>query len=210
VVKVESVRRPDGARSGPREFFDLCNGAKPSVALDLGSARGREQLAVLARRADCILESARPRALSQLGLDAEAWLAQTPGRTWVSITGYGRGDPAPGRVAFGDDAGVAAGLAAATGDEDAPLFCGDAIADPLAGLHAAVAAIASLRAGGGHLLDVSLRDVTAHAAAFRAWSDERAVEIADVSPPRARRPARAARPLGADTATILAELGVPC
>jgi crotonobetainyl-CoA:carnitine CoA-transferase CaiB-like acyl-CoA transferase len=211
VVKVESVRRPDGARSGPRDFYDLCNGAKPCVALDLGSARGREQLAALVRRADCILESARPRALSQLGLDAEAWLAEAPGRTWVSITGYGREDhPAPGRVAFGDDAGVAAGLALTTGGDDAPLFCGDAIADPLAGLHAAVAAAASLRAGGGHLLDVALRDVTAHAAAFRPSRDEQAALLSCVSPPRARRPARAARPLGADTASILAELGVPC
>ncbi|HVN37759.1 MAG TPA: CoA transferase [Myxococcota bacterium] len=209
VVKVESVRRPDGARSGPRDFFDLCNGAKPCVALDLGSARGREQLAALARRADCIVESARPRALSQLGLDADAWLAEAPGRTWVSLTGYGRGDPAPGRVAFGDDAAVAAGLALTTGGEDAPLFCGDAIADPLAGLHAAVAAAASLRAGGGHLLDLALRDVTAHAAAFRPASDL-AVSIDCVSPPRARHPARAAGSLGADTASILAELGVAC
>ncbi|HXK25661.1 MAG TPA: CoA transferase [Myxococcota bacterium] len=210
VVKVESPRRPDGARSGPRDFYDLCNGAKPCVALDLGGARGREQLAALAERADAILESARPRALSQLGLDPETWLAESPGRTWVSITGYGRGDPAPGRVAFGDDAGVAAGLALSTGGDDAPLFCGDAIADPLAGLHAAVAAAASLRAGGGHLLDVALRDVTAHAAAFRTSCVERAVEIPCASPPRARRPTRAARPLGADTASILAELGVPC
>ncbi|HXK23283.1 MAG TPA: CoA transferase [Myxococcota bacterium] len=210
VVKLESVRRPDGARSGPRELFDLCNGAKACVALDLRSAHGREQLAALADRADCIVESARPRALAQLGLDAEAWLAEAPRRTWVSITGYGRGDPAPGRVAFGDDAAVAAGLARSTGGEDAPLFCGDAIADPLAGLHAAVAATASLRTGGGHLLDLALRDVTAHAAAFRPSREDRTVSIHGVSPPRARHPVRTARPLGADTASVLAELGVPC
>lgn len=224
VWKVESSARPDGARRGPRGFFDLLNASKPSVALNLRSARGRAQLAALARRADCILESARPRALAQLGLDAEAWLAEAPGRTWLSLTGYGRDDPPPGRVAFGDDAGAAAGLAWATGDADAPLFCGDAIADPLAGLHAALAALASQRAGGGHLLDLALRDVAAHALAFEpaqrgdarvveapgGWAVECAGRREPVSPPRARRPRRAARALGADTAAVLAELGAPC
>jgi hypothetical protein len=209
IVKVESVRRPDGARSGPSSFYDLCNARKESIALDLGSARGRAQLEALARRADCIVESARPRALAQLGLVAEAWLAEAPGRSWLSLTGYGRGDPSPGRVAFGDDAGAAAGLAVATGDADGPLFCGDAIADPLAGLHAALAAAASLRAGGGHLLDVALHDVAAHAAGFRPAEDV-ATPVDGASPPRARRPLRAARPLGADTAAICSELGVPC
>ena len=35
VVKVESTARPDGARQGPAAFFDLLNGVKRSVALDL-------------------------------------------------------------------------------------------------------------------------------------------------------------------------------
>ena len=35
VVKVESIGRPDGARRGPPAFFDLLNGGKRSVALDL-------------------------------------------------------------------------------------------------------------------------------------------------------------------------------
>lgn len=222
VVKLESLRRPDGARQGPQEFFDLHNASKQSIAFDLGSARGRAQLAALARRVDCIVESARPRALAQLGLDAEAWLAESAGRSWLSLTGYGRGDPPPGRVAFGDDAAVAAGLALATGDADGPLFCGDAIADPLAGLHAALAIAASWRAGGGHLLDLSLCDVAAHAAGFAPACREPGRVVAcgggfavecdgrrePVSAPRARRPRRAARALGADSASLLTELGV--
>jgi crotonobetainyl-CoA:carnitine CoA-transferase CaiB-like acyl-CoA transferase len=208
VVKVESASRPDGARLGPSVLFDLWNGAKASVVLDLASARGRAQLAALARRADAIVESARPRALQQLGLDAEAWLADAPGRTWLSLTGYGRDDPPPGRVAFGDDAGVAAGLAVASADADGPLFCGDAIADPLTGLHAALALAASQLAGGGHLLDLALRDVTAHALAFPA--DARGEVREPVAPPRHRAPLRAARPFGADTAALFLELGIPC
>ena len=36
------------------------------------------------------------------------------------------------------------------------MFCGDAIADPMTGMHAALAAYASWLAGGGHLLSLSL------------------------------------------------------
>ena len=51
VIKVESTGRPDGARRGPAPFFDLLNGAKRSVALDLASAAGRRDLGrLIARR----------------------------------------------------------------------------------------------------------------------------------------------------------------
>jgi crotonobetainyl-CoA:carnitine CoA-transferase CaiB-like acyl-CoA transferase len=227
VAKVESTRRPDGARSGPPAFFDLMNGGKASVALDFGSKTGREQLRRLMERADIVVESTRPRALAQLGIDAAALVEATPGLTWVSITGYGRSEPGAGWVAFGDDAGAAAGLAVATGPaEGPPLFCGDAIADPLTGLHAAVAALASWNDGGGQLLDVALCDVAAHALAFDTAADEARVrrvrsageawevvagnERAAVAAPRARPARRAARPLGADTAAVLAETGTRC
>ncbi|MGB0219323.1 MAG: CoA transferase, partial [Sinimarinibacterium flocculans] len=51
VLKVESLQRPDGARNGEAAFFDLLNAGKPSVALDLASARGRDQLRGLIARA---------------------------------------------------------------------------------------------------------------------------------------------------------------
>ena len=141
----------------------------------------------------------------------------------MSITGYGRREPEGHWIAYGDDASAAAGLAAATGDPDAPLFCGDAIADPLTGLHAAVAALAHLRAGEGALLELALRDVTAHCLGLGAGRDGARVEAhglgfdvvagcarAPVAPPRAALPAGRARPLGADTAALLAELGIRC
>ena len=172
VVKVESSTRPDGARSGPARFFDLLNQGKQSVALDLASDTGRRWLRRLLESADIVVDSARPRALAQLGIDVQGLLAIRPGLTWVSITGYGRAAPCGDWVAFGDDAAVAAGLSRALAtdetDADTPVFCGDAIADPLTGLHAAVAALQSWRAGGGELLDLSLCDVAAHALAYGA------------------------------------------
>ena len=139
--------------------------AQRAARLHRARATRRCSRALLAS-ADIVIESARPRALAQLGIDAEAFVAARAGRVWLSITGYGRGDAAPGRVAFGDDAAVAAGAAHAVADADGPLFCADAIADPLTGLHAALAALACWRAGGGALLDLSLCGVTAHALAF--------------------------------------------
>ena len=69
--------------------------------------------------------------------------------TWISLTGHGREAPEGDWIAFGDDAGVAAGLATvmrhAAGE---PVFCGDAIADPMAGMHAALVAWWSHRRGG--------------------------------------------------------------
>jgi hypothetical protein len=217
VVKVESWQRPDGARAGPPAFFDLLNAGKRSVALDLGAASGRAALRQLLDRADIVIESSRPRALAQLGIDAAGWVAEAPGRSWVSLTGYGRPEPYGNWVAFGDDAAVAAGLAwAVDAHEERPLFCGDAIADPLGGLHAAVAALGSWRAGGGHLLDVSLRDVCAHALAAGPADSVEVIPVDDgweivhegrhtrVAPPRARRARETARVLGADTETVLA------
>jgi len=159
VVKVEDVRRPDGARFGPPEFYATLHEGHASVVLDFLTRSGRAALAALADEADVVVESSRPRALERLGLVAAEWLAARPGRTWISITGYGRDDPDQ-RVAFGDDAAVAGGLVAHAAD-GTPVFCGDAIADPLTGLFAAAAGLASRRSGGGHLLDVAMAGVVA-------------------------------------------------
>jgi crotonobetainyl-CoA:carnitine CoA-transferase CaiB-like acyl-CoA transferase len=217
VVKVESVARPDGARSGPAAVFDLLHAGKSSVALDFASAAGRAALRRLVERADVVVEASRPRALRQLGIEAEALVAGRPGLTWVSITGHGREEPGAGWVAFGDDAAVAAGLAVASGGADDPVFCADAVADPLAGLAAALAALRALEAGGGCLIDVSLVGVAREALGAWPGPEARVLHLGDdwlvecegtrerVALPRARKPAGCARPFGSDTAAVLRE-----
>ena len=103
----------------------------------------------------------RARALDQLGIWPADVGADRPGLTWVSITGYGRSGPWADGVAFGGQAAVAGGLVALD-DHEAPLFCADALADPLAGLAAAVARTASLAVGGGRLVEVPLQAVANH------------------------------------------------
>lgn len=183
VLKIESPTRPDGARHGPIEFFDLMNANKAGCALDLNEAKDRAAFERLLEAADIVLESARPRALEQLGYDAATWVGDSPGRLWVSITGYGRHGPARDWIAYGDDAAVAAGLAwppSSPPDRPAaaqsPCFCADAIADPLSGLHAAAVVLAHRRAQRGGLLDLSLVDISARAAQFEAGPLECRIE----------------------------------
>ncbi|HME70436.1 MAG TPA: CoA transferase [Myxococcota bacterium] len=221
VVKVECVGRPDGARYGSAGFYEALNTEKESVCLDLHTPRGVGSLQSLLQHADIVIENARPRAFAQLGIDAERLAGE--GLVWVSITGYGRREPEAHWTAYGDDAAAASGLATATGDPDAPLFCGDAIADPLAGIHAAVAALAHWRSGEGALLELALRDVTAHCLGLGGKGPDARVEVRDsgfevvdggarvrVASPRAALPVGRARPLGADTASVLGEFHIGC
>ena len=178
VVKIESLRRPDGARLGIPEFYRLLNRMKELVELDFASVEGIERLRGLVAQADIVIESSRPRALAQFGIDARG--AAATGATWVSLTAHGREGEAGTRIGFGDDAAVAAGLSAAMrvgwGES---MFAGDAIADPLTGITAALAAFATWRGGGGALVGVSLACTVAHAltlpqasgAALREWQE---------------------------------------
>ncbi|SNS27406.1 CoA-transferase family III [Sphingomonas laterariae] len=210
VIKVESTRRPDGARSGHGGFYDLLNGGKESVALDFASADGRAALQRLIARADIVIEGSRPRGLAQLGVDAAAAVAR--GTIWVSITAHGRDGAAADRVGFGDDTAVAGGLANAMQEGwGEPLFAGDAIADPLTGLHAALAALAAWRNGKARLIALSLAGIVAHAigagiatgAQLAEWQAMADADDAPLYPLRA--PGPPARPLGADTAEVLGE-----
>jgi crotonobetainyl-CoA:carnitine CoA-transferase CaiB-like acyl-CoA transferase len=139
----------------------------------------------------------------------------------VSITGYGREGNAADLVAFGDDAAVAGGLVAADG-AGGPVFCADAVADPLTGLYAAAAALA---VEGGALVSVPMAGVAAHALARGGalWSGPSAAEVVAIGPqrwavrsvdgsqepvraPRAPRPGPVAAEPGRHTAAVLAEL----
>ncbi|WP_396902819.1 CoA transferase [Mycolicibacterium sp.] len=166
VVKVESWDRPDGTRAGPPEFFDWMNGGKLSYAVDFEEPR---DLAALIRVADVVIEASRPVALARRGLGPEP-ADSRPGQIWLRITGHGASGEQAGWVAFGDDAAVSGGLVEYEGGT--PIFVGDAIADPLTGLHAAAAVAASRERGGGELIEFSMAAV---AAGYRSPGGDAAV-----------------------------------
>jgi hypothetical protein len=209
VVKVETPQRPDGARRGDPDFYRLLHGGHRSVVLDPTEPAGRRALHALVAAADVVIEASRPRALAGWGLDADAAVAA--GTTWVSITAAGR---ASDRVGFGDDVAASAGLVAWDDHAD-PVFCGDALADPLAGLTAAALALSAEPA----LHDVSMAGVVAATLdgsgsvparhGPRGWVVDTADGPVPVADPVARTPVGTAPESGADTAAVLAELGIP-
>lgn len=189
VVKVESPRRPDGTRTGSRAFFDWVNGQKLSYCLDFDSQA--DELRALLAVADIVIEGSRPAALARRRLGPDH-VAPREGRIWLRVNGY-----ADDRPAFGDDAAVGGGLVGTAAD--GPVFCGDAIADPLTGLEAARAVAESLRRGGGELIQVSMAGV---AATYAALPTTMSVAGCPAPPPQPPPVWRAAAELGADDETV--------
>jgi crotonobetainyl-CoA:carnitine CoA-transferase CaiB-like acyl-CoA transferase len=220
VVKVEVPSRPDGARLGNPDFYDLLHAGHRSVALDPADRDGRAALQALVCRADIVIEASRPRALARFGLDALAEVER--GCTWVSITAYGRSSP---RVGFGDDVSAANGLLGYDA-QGLPVFCGDAVADPLTGLAAAALALTEPESGsesgsgGGVLREVAMADVVAATLRQRpedrpaveysadGWTVGTGHERVPVARPTARKPADRAPAMGADTPEVLGRLGI--
>jgi len=190
VIKVESPSRPDGTRSGELAFFDWMNFGKLSYAVDFDS--DDDVLRRLLTAADIVIEGSRPAALRRRRLSAED-LPGRPGRIWLRVRGY---RDQPHRPAFGDDAAVAGGLVGA--GADGPVFCADAIADPLSGLEAARAVGQSLRRGGGEVIDVSMAQVAARYAAL----PQSASSAAPAHQPQPPPAVPSASPLGADNAAV--------
>jgi hypothetical protein len=148
VTKAESLQRPDNLKHGRPDLYDELNGNKTIITFDWDDP---DALRSLIQDADVVVESARPRALAQRGIDAR----EAGVRVWASITGYGR---ASNRVAFGDDAAVAGGLVRYAAD-GTPRFKGDAIADPLTGQATYEAIRAALTRDEAVLLDVAMAGV---------------------------------------------------
>lgn len=166
VIQVESQQRPDGARlntlPGAQAFYQLLHQKKELCSLDFQSEAALSRLKQLLSEADIVIESSRPRALRQLGIQAEHFVASQPGKIWISITGYGRSEPEAQWIAYGDDAAVQGGLV--EWRDDQPLFIGDAVADPLTGLQAALQAWKHHQRGEAVLLDVNLHQIARNAA----------------------------------------------
>jgi hypothetical protein len=158
VVDIESPTRPDGSRVGAPAFYARLHAGHERAVFSLRSRTGRQQLADLVALADVVITGSRPAALERLGLVPGSNTVHD--QVWTTITGH---FTAPERIAFGDDAAVAGGLVAWAND-GTPLFAGDAIADPLTGLAAAVGTLASLAAGGSWRVSVALSSVASYAA----------------------------------------------
>jgi len=219
VVKVESRSRPDTMRDGDTSFYALLNQGKASVALDFADRNDRQALLALIATADIVIEAARPRALAQLGIDAGDIVRGTPGLVWITITAHGAVGESADWVGFGDDCAVAAGLSAALREVSGRTgFVGDAIADPLTGIFAALTAWEAWMSRRGGRLGVAMSHVVAHCLALERSNDSEALTntlrtwaaaAGTPFPSVARRPIGSLPAFGEHTQSCLARLA-PC
>jgi crotonobetainyl-CoA:carnitine CoA-transferase CaiB-like acyl-CoA transferase len=171
VVKVERPGSGDDTRhwgppfadDGSAAYFHACNRGKTSLAIDLQSAEGQEQVRALAREADVLIENFKVGALARFGLDFESLKAINPRLVYCSITGFGQDGPYAARPGYDFIVQAMGGIMDLTGEPDGkPQKTGVAYADLFTGMYATTAILAALRgrdAGGtGCHIDVALLD----------------------------------------------------
>lgn len=151
---------PDGSGRGigPLEAFLHRN--KRGVALDLGTARGRERFERLVARSDVIVESSRPGTMQALGLGYDRLAAANPGIIVASITEFGQTGPYRHYEADHLTISALGGWAYTFGETDRePLQVGFPVMYYMAGIYGAIAVLAAVRGrrqdGAGQHIDVS-------------------------------------------------------
>lgn len=166
VVKVERPEGGDETRSwgppfagGEAAYYLSVNRGKRSCAIDLSSEEGRGLALELCAGADAVIENFKVGGAERLGVGYEQVRERNPAVVYCSITGFGSRREPPGRPGYDFVAQAESGLMSITGDAGGPPSkVGVALVDVLAGLHAAVAIVAGIRAGEGARIEVPLID----------------------------------------------------
>jgi crotonobetainyl-CoA:carnitine CoA-transferase CaiB-like acyl-CoA transferase len=156
VIKVEGVRRPDGMRfSGGRPpdsdqwwewgpVFLCSNNNKRGISVELSTDAGRAVALELIAASDLVIENFSPRVMGNFGLDWDAVAAANPRAVMVRMPAFGLDGPWRDRVGFAQTMEQVTGMAWMTGHSDGPPIIPRGVCDPIAGLHAAFAAVAAL------------------------------------------------------------------
>ncbi|HEX8535522.1 MAG TPA: CaiB/BaiF CoA-transferase family protein [Allosphingosinicella sp.] len=171
VVKVERPGVGDDTRNwgppfaadGASAYFHSCNRGKTSVAIDLETASGQEQVRALAAEADVLIENFKVGGLARFGLDYPSLSELNPGLVYCSITGFGQTGPYAPRAGYDFIIQGMGGAMSLTGEPDGePQKSGIAYADLFTGLYSTVAILAALRerdrTGRGAHIDMALLD----------------------------------------------------
>jgi crotonobetainyl-CoA:carnitine CoA-transferase CaiB-like acyl-CoA transferase len=156
VIKIEGVQRADGMRfAGGRPpgwdqwwewgpVFLCSNTNKRGISLELSTPQGRQTALELIAKADLVIENFSPRVMANFNLEWDVVHAANPAATMVRMPAFGLDGPWRDRVGFAQTMEQASGMAWMTGPADGPPLIPRGACDPLAGLHAAFAAIAAL------------------------------------------------------------------
>ena len=154
---------PPFAEDGSAAYFHACNRGKKSVAIDLESAAGQEQIRALAAGSDVLIENFKVGGLARFGLDHGSLSVLNPGLVYCSITGFGQTGPYASRAGYDFIIQGMGGAMSLTGEPDGePQKAGIAYADLFTGLYSTVAILAALRErdriGKGAHIDMALLD----------------------------------------------------
>jgi crotonobetainyl-CoA:carnitine CoA-transferase CaiB-like acyl-CoA transferase len=156
VIKVEGVRRPDGIRfSGGRPpssdqwwewgpVFLCSNNNKRGISVELSTEAGRAIALELIAASDLVIENFSPRVMGNFGLDWDAVAAANPRAVVIRMPAFGLDGPWRDRVGFAQTMEQVTGMAWMTGHSEGPPIIPRGVCDPIAGLHAAFAAVAAL------------------------------------------------------------------
>jgi crotonobetainyl-CoA:carnitine CoA-transferase CaiB-like acyl-CoA transferase len=160
VIKVQSKKTAGGVESNLMGYFSHWNRNKRSITLNMSTPEAKEIVLRLARLSDVVIENFSTRVMSNWGLDYERVKEVRPDIIMVSMSGMGQTGPWKDFVAFGPALQALSGLTYLTSfAQESPLGLGYAYADPVAGLHAALAILAALefrdRTGKGQTIDLS-------------------------------------------------------
>jgi formyl-CoA transferase len=168
VVKVEAPGRGDTLRdwreAGVSVHWKVYARNKKSITLDLKSPQAPGVILDLVRHFDVMVESFRFRYLEKLGVGPDRLLATNPKLVLVRVSGFGQTGPYARRPGFGTLVEAMSGFASRNGFEDRePVLPPLAMADMIAGLYGAMAAVVAVRdiernGGAGQVIDLSLLD----------------------------------------------------
>jgi CoA:oxalate CoA-transferase len=116
--------------------YAMLNAGKKSLMLDLKSAKGKEILLELAKKADVLVENFAVGVMDKLGLGAEVLKALNPRLIYASSSGYGKTGPYQHYPAMDLTMQAMTGIINATGFQDSPpVKAGPAVSDFLSGIH---------------------------------------------------------------------------
>jgi crotonobetainyl-CoA:carnitine CoA-transferase CaiB-like acyl-CoA transferase len=176
VVKLEAPDGDEARRRGPfplavedpeaSGLFLYLNANKRGIAVDLGTAGGRQVLERLAGSSDLLLHNVHPTRMPAHGLDYERLRALNDRLVMISIAPYGLVGPRAGWTATDLVSWCAGGLATLNGDRGRPdlppLKAFGQQAGYQAGLNAAIAALGLLhgrrRTGHGDHATISVQE----------------------------------------------------